>query len=298
MSVHFATYFDSNYAAKGLTMLRSLRRHHPQAELTVLCMDKTVERILGDVARSACLVGLEGLIAAEPRLVAPRAERKAWEFFATAKPVFLRNLLDRLGDGEVLAYVDADAFFLANPLPVLEEEIDGRSIVLSPHRYTPGAMHLAAYGPFNAGFGLWRADASGRRCLRDWAAECLEWCHETVTEDGRFMNQGYLAAWPGRYEGVHVCAHPGVNLAPWNVTAHVLRQAPWGLLVDDRPIVFFHFSNLARTRAGEWRTYDIDNALRHPLVMDALYVPYIAELEATRAYLRERHGLEGTATVR
>lgn len=298
MTWHFATYFDSHYAAKGLTMLRSLRRHQPSAELTVLCLDADVERILRAVAPSARLIGLARLVDAEPRLAALRAQRKTWEFYATAKAVYLHRLLEALALDDVLAYVDADTCFHAAPLPAFAAELDAHSIVVSPHRYSPGAAHLSVYGPFNAGFGLWRADATARECLRDWAEACIAWCHETVMADGRFMNQGYLAAWPDRYAGVRIAGHPGINLAPWNVTAHTLQDSPDGLRVDGWPVVFFHFSNLARSHDGEWRTYDIADSLRHPLVMERLYVPYIAELEATRQYLLAHFGMEGTATVR
>jgi hypothetical protein len=276
-----------------------LRRQHPQAALAVLCLDERVEEILRASAPSVRILSLARLFEIEPDLERVRGERKPWEFYATAKPAYLHTLLAGLpGEEEVLAYIDADAFFFSNPLPVFEEEIMAHSIVVSPHRFSPGSMHLSIYGPYNAGFGIWRGDAEGRRCLRDWADDCRAWCHESVLPDGRFMNQGYLATWPGRYRAVRATRHPGINLAPWNVAAHSLRPEPGGMRVDDAPLVFFHFSGLARGQDGQWRANDIDNILRHPWVMDRLYVPYIAELEATRQYLLDNYGLDGVASVR
>src|SRR5436853_347453 len=87
----------------------------------------------------------------------------------------------------------------------------------SLRRHDPAAEW---FGRFNAGCIYWKNDPVGRRCLIDYRADCIAWCAPQSMPDGRFMNQGYLTAWPQRYAGVHVIRHPGVNLAPWNIAGH------------------------------------------------------------------------------
>ena len=64
-------------------------------------------------------------------------------------------------------------------------------------------------------------DERGIAALRWWHDRCVEWCYQRF-EDGKFGDQKYLDDWPDRFAGVHVVDHPGVGLAPWNVSRHEL----------------------------------------------------------------------------
>jgi SAM-dependent methyltransferase len=57
-------------------------------------------------------------------------------------------------------------------------------------------------------------------------------------------DQKYLDDWPERFSRVHVLRHPGGGLAPWNVTNHELANDGDRVLVDGRPLVFFHYHSL------------------------------------------------------
>ena len=37
---HYCTFFDHRYMSRGLVMIRSLRRHAPEAQVWVLCLDE------------------------------------------------------------------------------------------------------------------------------------------------------------------------------------------------------------------------------------------------------------------
>lgn len=299
MERHFATYLDSNYAARGLAMIDSLLRHEPEARLTVLCLDQTIRAILeSEVGDSVQTLSLSQLAEFEPRLTEVRQMRTPWEFFATQKPIFIRRVLALMPEGAVLTYVDADTFFFAAPEPIFREMSDDISIAISPHRFNPVTERLKIYGTYNAGFGLWRNDAAGHHCLSEWAEECLDWCHEKPDPSGRFMNQGYLNDWPARYARLGVLAHPGVNLAPWNVGSHTISPGSTGLFVDGLPLIFFHFSNIHRTADGEWWTFDLDVALKQPLVLEEIYRPYLAIVEATSGRISNLHGISGIGSVR
>jgi SAM-dependent methyltransferase len=57
-------------------------------------------------------------------------------------------------------------------------------------------------------------------------------------------DQKYLDEFSTRFDRVHVLEHPGGGLAPWNVTNHELRGNRENVLVDSRPLVFFHYHSL------------------------------------------------------
>lgn len=298
MNHRFVTYFDSHYAAKGIAMVESLLRHYPSVVVTVLCFDDAVRGIVGDWFGGRIeTIAQASLEKVEPRLGPLRFSRSAWEFYATHKAVLMKYLVGRCEDGEILTYVDADTLFFSEP-GLLFDEFGSASIGLSPHRYSRNMYDMEQYGLYNAGIGMWRNDANGRRCLADWTEQCLEWCEFKTTSDGRFMNQGYLTDWPARYQGVKVLVHPGVNLAPWNVGSHRIVGGRAGVRVDGQPVIFFHFSSLFHSAEGVWQTVYPRRVLNKRVVLQELYRPYLAMLEATSRKLRERYGIDGLESVR
>jgi hypothetical protein len=100
------------------------------------------------------------------------------------------------------------------------------------------------------------------------------------------MNQGYLTFWPERYPGTHVVRHPGVNLAWWNLARHALAFED-GVTVDGEPLIFYHFSALFLDELGLWRTKREFGA-NLPLALQAVYAPYLTEVERTDRWLRRK----------
>jgi hypothetical protein len=294
----YVTHFDSHYAARGVAMIESLLRHDREAAVTVLCHDQRIETILGELAGRVTTLRPADLHAFEPRLAAAVRDRTPWERMATLKPALIAWTLARAEPGAAIAFIDADTWFFSDPAPVFAE-VAAASIALSPHRLNPRTAHLGESGTFNAGFGIWRNDELGRRCVADWSEDCLRWCYNSKAGGGRFMNQGYLDAWPGRYPGsVAVIAHPGANLALWNVDSQPLARAGRALVVGGRPLIFFHYSSMSTSRAGDWYSlHPLPRALA-PLLHDTVFAPYFAEVAAISGRLVRRHGISGTETAR
>lgn len=293
---HIATYFDSLYAARGLVMVASLLRHAPRTRVTILCFDDAVEpmirRRFGD--RVVCLPQ-PALEAEEPMLVPLRAARTRWEFYATHKAVFMRTLLGRSDPGEVVGYVDSDTAFYSDLEPLFVA-MEGASIGITEHRFSDLArFHEPSAGRFNAGFGMWRNDEQGRQCLDDWARECLESCSAKADGQGRFMNQGYLTVWPERYPSVTVLAHPGANLAPWNLGSHRVTLRDGTVLVDGQPLVFFHFSALRNLHDGTWRMHHwyAADPLKRLAVRRGIFYPYLRAVDREREKLMEEWNTPG-----
>jgi hypothetical protein len=282
----YTTYFDQRYLARALVMLRALRRHDPEAPLFPLCFDAVAFEIIAGLDDPMIRpIDAAAIAAFEPRL-AGCAKRGRWAFYATHKPVLPLYVFEQHPALGALAHIDADTWFLGSPDPVYAE-LGAASVGLSPHRFSPAYEDAAIYGRFNAGFIYWRRDATGLRCLEDYRTDCLVWCANQLRPDGRFMNQGYLTAWPERYPDVHVLRHPGVNLAYWNIARHRLAERP-SVTADDEPVVFYHFSNVHQDGEGVWRTPFGEFGPQRSLVLRALYHPYLSEVERTERWLRRR----------
>jgi len=293
----YCTYFDSLYLAQGLTMLRSLRKYDPPATICVLAFDDICAQVLRDLLGAEIqLIALETLHEYDPSLKACRRDRTLWAFYSTHKPALAQFVLERALPGASVIYIDADTWFFSNPAPAFEE-IGGAPIGLSPHRFHARTQHLERYGLYNAGCICWDTSDTARECLRDWRNDCIQWCHEDVCPDGRFMNQGYLNRWPDRYTGVHFIRHPGINLASWNLDSHVLKREG-RIRVDGQPLVFYHFSGIARDEHGQWQCLYRHFHRQTDLAIRAIYVPYVRAVESERRMLKRTYGIDGTGSVR
>jgi len=290
----YVTYFDSAYAARGIVMLYSLLRCDPAARIFVLALDAMVQRITRDLMPSAVTVITPDELYRDDPEVATKRDRSPWEFYATQKPALARFALET-GAKSVIS-IDADTQFFSRTEPMFSE-IGGASVAITPHRFHPATARLAIYGPFNAGCVYWRNDAVGRRCVADWRADCLDWCYETVKPDGRYMNQGYLTQWPARYPNLRIIAHPGVNLAPWNLDGHSLGVDRDQVLVDGVSLIFFHFSGLFRDDTGRWYTYSLIDQ-NFDVALRSIYQPYLSALEEAETLLMREYGLSGIGSQR
>ena len=287
----YVTYFDQRYLSRAIAMLRSLRRNDPDAEIFALCFDQTTHDIIADLDGGIVnVVAPKDILEFEPAL-ADCSDRGLQAFYATHKPVLPLYVLKKRPTLRAIAHIDADTYFFS-PVAPLFEEIGNASIALSPHRFSKIHNDLQRYGRFNAGFIYWRNDEAGLRCLTEYRDDCLRWCGPEVEQDGRFMNQGYLTAWPQRYPSVHVIGHPGANLSWWNVADHSLAgSAPHGLpaiTVDGEPLVFFHFSYVALDSNGIWRTLWREFGNNLNLALEAIYAPYLRQIEDIDRALRRR----------
>jgi hypothetical protein len=93
--IHYATYFDRHYLARGLALYRSLVRHSRPFVLWVLCLDEDTERTLATMRPGNVVsLSLRELERADPALAAARADRHLYEYYWTCGPAYLLYLLE------------------------------------------------------------------------------------------------------------------------------------------------------------------------------------------------------------
>jgi hypothetical protein len=262
------TYFDRAYLARGLVLHASLRRHWPQAELWVLCLDDETRAAVGrlDGVRAIAPAELE---AADPQLAAARPTRSRLGWYLTCTPCLTGFVLARSGAPAVF-YADADLCFFSSPAPVLAEFAAGSIFV---HRHRPDHPDWdPVAGSFNVGLVGFRDDGQGRACLALWRERCLEWC-ELEARPGRFGDQKYLDEWPSRFDRLVIARHRGVGVGPWNVGDGSLAPGPH---IDGVPVVFYHFSGLEPLAPGLVRAAHVPRLTWAARTL--LYRPYLREL--------------------
>jgi hypothetical protein len=282
---HFCTYFDQNYALKGVALLESLRAQAGACTVWVLCLDEVTQALVDGLDwPEVHPIDLDELEAWEPHLPAARADRTLVEYFWTCTPTLIAYVLSQLAAGELVTYVDADLFFYASLEPIYAE-LGQCSILIHGHRYAAENAYMAAdSGVYNVGLVAFRADERGWAALRWWQAACLAACY-LRPEEGFCGDQKYLDDWPERFEGVHVLAHTGAGLAPWNSTQYHYEKRQGHLHVDGQPLIFHHFHGfqIVSQYLFNQRNYVPPWALRA-----SVYQVYIHALQEALARLRLR----------
>ena len=283
---HYCTYFDSNYAPRGLAMIDSLLKNDPHAIIYVLCLDATTESVLKDRHPSLLAITLDELCTADPELSACRSNRSAIEWYFTATSCLCHYLITQSTQNlSAITYLDADLFFYHSP-KVLHEECEDACAHVIEHRFTPHLESLIRYGRFNVGWIKFNNNDTGRRLLADYRSDCIDWCYDKL-EGVLFADQKYLDFWPDLYPDLCISKHLGANVAAWNVGSYQLSYDGAKLpYVNGVPLLFYHFHGIGRDPDGG---YFVKGKPELGVELKSLYAEYINVLNCYEIELRRAH---------
>jgi len=250
MNRYFCTLFDSNYLAKGLVTLTSLKQHCPAARVFVLCMNEQAQSLLEAYALDfVTCIPLATLETEE--LLQAKKTRGAAEYCWTLSPSLPWYVLQTFPEVDLITYIDADLQFYSSVDPIFEE-IGKNSIGIIEHRFGPRLLDREVNGRFCVEWVSIRRNEEGLSCLNRWRQQCIEWCYYRL-EDGKMGDQKYLDEWPERYPGCHIIRNVGAGVAPWNYENHIFAAAEDGsLLIDGQPMIFYHFHQFQLLDNGKY----------------------------------------------
>jgi hypothetical protein len=190
-----------------------------------------------------------------------KSERLLLEFMWTLPSVILSKMLNSEETISDIVYLDADIYFYSDP-KVIWEEVKLGNVSIVSHNFSDRLRKIFRdSGEFNVSWVSIPNSEFGREVARNWAENCLELCPEIpVSKNGRFVygDQRYLDYWREDFGSrIQVIQNPGVGVAPWNYEKFQI-SANEPFLVDDWPLVFYHFSShqfgfvLARKMGSEY----------------------------------------------
>ena len=296
-SVLYFTVMNAAFVPRWLTMHRSITRHRDDVRFLVCCWDHETRRLVDGLQRpNVETMSLSELEARDPELASARAGRTFREYRSTTKPILCRYMFERNPEVEVVVYLDADLMFFGDPHDFVSRLGDA-SILLVPHRF-PSPHSSETFGLYQGGSLVFRRGPDADEALAWWSERCLEWCSYRP-EPGRWADQRYLHDWPQRFRGVRVTDDAGIGPAPWNSSAHRVHEAAGRVVVDGRPLIFFHHSGLLLASGARWpinlleATSDVHLqkgpvplawALPHhdptPTEVDLVWKPYVEEVSS------------------
>jgi hypothetical protein len=290
----FCTYFDHNYLSRAVLTIRSLRRFEPDTPIYVLALSELCEAILRELALPKVeIIPLAALENAYPELASVKPTRTLIEYYFTLSP-FLPHFLFSHTNADRITYIDGDLYFFTSPRPVLDQ-VGAASVAITPHRFSFEFRNHHVFGRFNVAWLTYRRCPEGLDCLNTYKADCTAWCYDRV-EDGRFGDQKYLDAWPGRYRSLKIIEHKGFNLANWNIHNYMIRLRNDVVMIDDDPLVFFHFASTQMRPDGTAEIIVSHRGGRSKSILfEHVVDPYKRELEEEGRLLQGRFPAVRTA---
>lgn len=288
----FCTLFDSYYLDKGITLYRSLERCSSEFRLYIFCFDDKSHEILTDMKLPHAVIIHHSEIE-DVELLKLKEERSKAEYCWTCTPVIIEYVLKHFGESDC-TYIDADLYFFGDPRILFDEIAEVKAnVVITEHRFKNswnGRRLCKRSGKYCVEFNYFDQSQNAWKALTWWKEKCFEWCYH-LYEPERMGDQKYLEKFPKLFQGVHELRHLGGGVAPWNLGQYKLGRIEEGqpILLDARsgthfPLIFYHFQNI---RYLSENTVNISSGTHSKETKDAIYIPYLAEIERTRKLLRE-----------
>lgn len=300
----FCTLFDSNYMDKGLVLYDSMCRHIPEFTLYVFSFDDRCFEILKkEQLKSMVVVSLEEFETEELKKI--KEERTRAEYCWTCSSWSIKHVLEHYNE-DICTYIDADMMFFSSPEQVFQDMRDKNcSSIIVPHRFKTAEEEKKAHdlvGSYCVQFNTFVKDINGMATLNWWADKCLEWCYYAVPGTTEWYgDQKYLNAFPEKFEGVYICEHYGLGMAPWNncllewaegkknengdYIPHIRVRST----NDVMPVVLYHFESMSfLTKHILHASSNMDSKQLHKEIYD----DYVSRIIEKRNYIEDKYQFE------
>jgi lipopolysaccharide biosynthesis glycosyltransferase len=238
----YCTIIASNYIPQYLVLKESLISQDKNCELYVLITDVSKEH--ENLLNFENAYFTEDLDISEKEIKVMRSIYNRTEFATSLKPFLLSKILSTRN--EPVMYLDPDILVL-NTLEEGFSEAVKAGIALTPHRITPDLnfrindTNFLKFGVFNLGFIAVDKKATD---FLFWWQEKLKWECFNAPELGMYTDQKWINLVPAYFNYSRI-AHPGYNIAFWNISERKLTKDLNGIYSNGQPLVFIHFSNLS-----------------------------------------------------
>jgi len=232
-----------NYLSFVRVLAESWLEHHPGSTVTIVLIDAD-EASVEWRPDGVEIIGAAALDIAPDEIRRMTAMYSAVEYATALKPWVLQYVLRR---ADVAVYFDGDIEILASMGDVAARALEG--VVITPHNLHPlppdGRLPdhptILLAGIYNAGFLAVSANDGG---FCDWWSEQLSRSCISDVQQGFHTDQRWLDFVPSYFPHV-ILRDPTCNVAYWNLHERPVEWAGDRMVLDGRPVRFFHYSGLS-----------------------------------------------------
>jgi hypothetical protein len=258
--IRFYTSANNKYLPKARVLAKSIKKFHPDGEITLLLSDKPVkgfnlEKEYFDRILTVEDIDIKNL---EPWMF----QFNVVELCTAVKGWGLSKLLS-LDNTEGVIYLDPDIMVM-NRLDEIFSNIDHFDIQLTPHLLEPEndqnliegneIKATLAHGIFNLGFLAVKNGPEGKKFARWWDERLRNYCFDDVPR-GLFTDQKWCDLVPAFFENINIIRDPGCNVATWNLPNRKITVKDNKYYANNSAIKFYHFTGFD---AG----YNFENAVK------------------------------------
>ena len=260
-----------------MALYRSLVKTVKEFKLYVLCMDQLAYDMIVKIGKTDLIpVNLSEIEDDETLIVKGRTTHG--QFCWVCQPLICTYILDQF-KVDMVTYLEADSIFFSDPA-VLFKELEGYSVSLVAHRYTPRFDNTKSAGKYCVQFNAFRNNSEAREVLAYWRKSCFKYTKDKPTY---YPGQTSLDDWPKLFKGIKEIVHIGAGVAPWNVQQYALGTSREGITVNDVPLIFYHYHQYCRYEDG---SHELGNYPLTKGVINNIYVPYIKELDKVEKWVQ------------
>lgn len=273
---NFCTIVTSEYLPKVLALYFSLKRNTESFHLWICCMDDLVYEVLYKINLSnITLITLNSI--EDNELLSVKSFRYTYEYCWTLKAPLILHIFKYYKDIDSLFYIDADTYLFSSP-EKLFNRLKSFSVLLTMHNFNNDFRCLYTQkGWYNAGIVGFRRDTNALKCINWWRNKCIEWCYDKI-EDGKFGDQKYLMEFRKRFGGVYKERMAGANAAIWNITEHSIREYEGKVQINEKNMIFYHFSGLIICSELEYGLWRWEYPELDENVKKLVYLPYAKDI--------------------
>ena len=275
------TICSGNYFPYARILLTSLQKYHPESTLFLGLADRL------QPAQELGIEGVEIIPAAELTIThfADFAFRyEIGEFNIAIKPFVIQELVENRGFEEVV-YLDPDIELFAPMNPVFDALAAGADFVLTPHITEP-----AEFGEFPDDIGITKAGINNPGFLAVnnslnvinflyWWGRRLRFQSVKQPNDKIALDQQFLDLLPVFYRNVSILNNKNLGVAYWNLDQRELSKTEEGWLINDQPLIFFHFSGISPQEPHRLSKYTSRFRENLTPALQAIISSYIAKLK-------------------
>jgi glycosyltransferase involved in cell wall biosynthesis/GT2 family glycosyltransferase len=240
------TIVARNYLAHARVLAASLARHNPGVRLQVVLLD--------DVQRSVAPEASFDIVYADELPFDPPSDfytmaaiYEVTEMATAVKPWAFAYLFARGASACIYLDPDIEVFDSLGPL---ESLVLQHGMLLTPHATEPlpqdgkrpDDRDMLLSGVYNLGF-LALSATTATTVLPWWSGRLRRMCLNDPAH-GLFVDQRWLDVAPALFDP-EIVKDPGYNVAYWNLPHRVLTRDGDRILVNGRPLRFFHYSGFS-----------------------------------------------------
>jgi hypothetical protein len=241
----FFTIATTNYLPFAVSLLDSVKQHHPEFEVCICLTDYLTPATIAKnkLMEKYPILQLHELQAEEFGFITQNYS--PMELANSAKILFAEHFLSREEVDQVV-FCDSDIRFFGR-LP--ENVIAEHDIVYTPHYTSPPPIEMKRQelevlnaGMFNGGFFKLKKSAETMKFIKWFRERCVLECISDRCR-GYYYDQLWINFVPLYFKNVNIERNPGMNMAYWNLHERQLSQKNGVFMVNDQsPLSFFHFS--------------------------------------------------------